>query len=102
MVKELEKRGIGRPSITHHHFHHPERGYVSLKIAVSTLKDGRHSHQPLGRKLRRSDGLQLYRQYGKKLDHIAEGDSNWKAVLDEFYKGFKSKLDAAQDSDGMR
>lgn len=104
LVKELEKRGIGRPSTYASIISTiQERGYVSLK-------NRRFYAEKMGdivtsRLVENFDDLMDYSftaNMEKKLDHIAEGDSNWKAVLDEFYKGFKSKLDAAQDSDGMR
>ncbi|MFY9179196.1 MAG: type I DNA topoisomerase [Venatoribacter sp.] len=104
LVKELEKRGIGRPSTYASIISTiQERGYVSLK-------NRRFYAEKMGdivtsRLVENFDDLMDYSftaNMEEKLDHIAEGDSNWKAVLDEFYSGFKKKLESAEDSDGMR
>jgi len=104
LVKELEKRGIGRPST-----------YASI---ISTIQDRgyvrvenrRFYAEKMGdivtERLNESFGDLM--DYGftaemeEKLDEIADGKKSWHAVLDEFYKGFSDKLATAQGevSDG--
>ena len=104
LVKELEKRGIGRPSTYASIISTiQERGYVSLK--------GRRFYaEKMGdivtsRLVENFDDLMDYSFTATmegKLDQIAEGDSNWTGVLDEFYDGFQKKLDSAEQDSGMR
>ena len=107
LVKELEKRGIGRPST-----------YASI---ISTIQDRgyvrvenrRFYAEKMGdivtERLNESFGDLM--DYGftagmeEKLDEIADGKKSWHSVLDEFYKGFSDKLAIAQgevDDGGMR
>ena len=107
LVKELEKRGIGRPST-----------YASI---ISTIQDRgyvrvenrRFYAEKMGdivtERLNESFGDLM--DYGftagmeEKLDEIADGKKSWHSVLDEFYKGFSDKLAVAQgevDDGGMR
>ncbi|WP_221799616.1 type I DNA topoisomerase [Oceanobacter mangrovi] len=99
LVKELEKRGIGRPSTYASIISTiQERGYVSLK--------GRRFYaEKMGdivtsRLVENFDDLMDFSftaNMEEKLDHIAEGDYNWTEVLDQFYSGFQKKLDDAAD-----
>ena len=105
LVRELEKRGIGRPSTYAAIISTiQDRGYV-------TVKNRRFYAEKIGeivteRLVENFDELMDYSFTAKmeeKLDAIAAGTSNWKNVLDEFYEDFKSKLAAAdQDEGGMR
>ena len=104
LVKELEKRGIGRPSTYASIISTiQERGYVSLKgrrfyaekmgdIVTSRLVENFDDLMDFG----------FTASMEEKLDHIAEGDMNWTDVLDEFYQGFQQKLEVAEGEDGMR
>ncbi|MDK2777874.1 MAG: type I DNA topoisomerase [Pseudomonadota bacterium] len=104
LVKELEKRGIGRPSTYASIISTiQERGYVSLK--------GRRFYaEKMGdivtsRLVENFDDLMDYgftASMEEKLDDIAEGEINWTDVLDNFYQGFQEKLDKAGSEDGMR
>ena len=104
LVKELEKRGIGRPSTYASIISTiQERGYVSLK--------GRRFYaEKMGdivtsRLVENFDDLMDYgftASMEEKLDEIAEGEINWTDVLDNFYQGFQEKLDKAGSEDGMR
>ncbi len=104
LVKELEKRGIGRPSTYASIISTiQERGYVSLK--------GRRFYaEKMGdivtsRLVENFDDLMDYgftASMEEKLDDIAEGEINWTDVLDNFYQGFHKKLDQAGSEDGMR
>ena len=105
LVRELEKRGIGRPStyaaITSTI---QDRGYV-------TLTNKRFHAEKIGelvtdRLVEKFENLLDYgftAQMEQELDQIAEGEANWRGVLDEFYVDFGNKLDAAKsDENGMR
>ncbi|MCK9563731.1 MAG: DNA topoisomerase, partial [Bacteroidales bacterium] len=105
LVKELEKRGIGRPST-----------YAAI---ISTIQDRgyvrvenkRFYAEKIGDIVtdRLVENFADLMDYGftasmeEYLDDIAEGELSWKDVLDNFYKDFSAKLAAAQASDkGMR
>tara|TARA_R110002167_G_scaffold144884_6_gene335610 strand:+ start:237 stop:2900 length:2664 start_codon:yes stop_codon:yes gene_type:complete len=104
LVKELEKRGIGRPSTYASIISTiQERGYVSLMgrrfyaekmgdIVTSRLVENFDDLMDFG----------FTASMEEKLDHIADGDSNWTEVLDNFYGGFQKKLDDAGEDGGMR
>jgi DNA topoisomerase-1 len=105
LVKELEKRGIGRPSTYASIISTiQDRGYVRL--------DGRRFHaEKMGEIVteRLVESFESLMDYGftaaleESLDEIAVGDKKWKEVLDEFYAGFEAKLDAAgAEMNGMR
>ncbi len=104
LVRELEKRGIGRPST-----------YASI---ISTIQDRgyvkldskRFYAEKMGdivaeRLLESFDNLMDYAFTAKleeELDKVAEGQLNWKVVLDDFYTDFSGKLKVAAGEDGMR
>ncbi len=104
LVKELEKRGIGRPSTYAAIISTiQDRGYVKLEnrrfysekmgdIVTERLKEN-------------FDNLMDYAftaELEEELDKVAEGTLNWKKVLNDFYKDFSQKLDNAAQDDGMR
>ena len=104
LVRELEKRGIGRPST-----------YASI---ISTIQDRgyvkldskRFYAEKMGdivadRLLESFDNLMDYAFTAKleeELDKVAEGDVNWKKLLNDFYSDFKAKLEKASGENGMR
>tara|TARA_R110001592_G_scaffold360979_3_gene670529 strand:- start:19240 stop:21915 length:2676 start_codon:yes stop_codon:yes gene_type:complete len=105
LVKELEKKGIGRPST-----------YAAI---ISTIQDRGYARlenkrfyaEKMGdivtdRLVESFDDLMDYSftaQMEEKLDEIAESKQDWKTVLNQFYKGFSEKLVKAQSlQDGMR
>ncbi|MEO1901823.1 MAG: type I DNA topoisomerase [Alcanivorax sp.] len=98
LVKELEKRGIGRPST-----------YAAI---ISTIQDRGYVRQDNRRFYAEKMGdivtdrlvenfphLMDYNftaEMEETLDEIAEGKRGWRDVLDEFYRDFLAKLEAAQ------
>ena len=107
LVKELEKQGIGRPST-----------YASI---ISTIQDRGYvrieNRRMYAEKMgdivteRLSESFENLMDYGftanmeETLDEIAEGNRNWKEVLDEFYDDFTSKLETAKldaEAGGLR
>jgi len=105
LVKELEKRGIGRPSTYAAIISTiQDRGYV-------TAQKRRFYAQKIGEVVtdRLSENFSDLMDYGftagmeEKLDIIAKGDKNWLDTLNEFYHEFKQKLQVAEDEErGMR
>ena len=107
LVKELEKRGIGRPSTYASIISTiQDRGYVRLE-------NKRFYAEKMGeivtdRLMENFDGLMSYdftANMEQRLDEIADGHENWKAVLDKFYSDFYSKLLLAEqeaEQGGMR
>jgi len=105
LVKELEKRGIGRPSTYAAIISTiQERGYVNVE-------NRRFYAQKMGdivaeRLVESFSDLMDYDFTAKmedELDQVAAGSLDWKQVLNTFYKGFSSQLDAASaDDTGMR
>ncbi|WP_027962277.1 type I DNA topoisomerase [Halomonas halodenitrificans] len=104
LVKELEKRGIGRPSTYAAIISTiQDRGYVKLEnrrfyaeklgdIVSERLKESFPDLMDYSFTARMEDGL----------DEVAEGERNWQALLDAFYAEFKKELQAAESEEGMR
>ena len=105
LVKELEKRGIGRPST-----------YASI---ISTIQDRGYAHvdkrrfyaDKMGdivtdRLVESFDELMGYSFTANMeglLDKVADGDIRWHSLLDNFYRDFSQTLHKAQDEEaGMR
>lgn len=102
LVKELEKRGIGRPST-----------YAAI---ISTIQDRGYARvenkrfyaEKMGdivteRLVESFDDLLDYgftASMEESLDEVATGQLEWKKLLDDFYKKFRKNLDAAQKADG--
>ncbi|MCK5873798.1 MAG: type I DNA topoisomerase [Alcanivoracaceae bacterium] len=98
LVKELEKRGIGRPST-----------YAAI---ISTIQDRGYVHtenrrfyaEKMGDIVtdRLAECFPNLMDYGftanmeETLDRVASGERNWRDVLDDFYKDFSARLEAAQ------
>ena len=107
LVKELEKRGIGRPSTYASIISTiQDRGYVRLE-------NKRFYAEKMGeivndRLMENFDDLMSFdftANMEQQLDDLAEGNKDWKDVLNEFYSGFYGKLlNAEKDPEegGMR
>ncbi len=105
LVRELEKRGIGRPSTYAAIISTiQDRGYV-------TLNARRFHAEKIGelvtdRLVENFDNLLDFgftAQLEGQLDQIADGEADWREVLDTFYGDFSGKLTRARaDKGGMR
>jgi DNA topoisomerase I len=98
LVKELEKRGIGRPST-----------YAAI---ISTIQDRGYvrteSRRFYAEKMgdivtdRLAESFPNLMDYGftasmeETLDRVASGERHWRDVLDEFYRDFSARLESAQ------
>ena len=105
LVKELEKRGIGRPSTYASIISTiQDRGYVRLESRrFYAEKMGDIVTDRLNENFQNLMDYSFTAKMEERLDEIAEGDLNWKQVLNEFYQDFSEKLDHAEDDDhGMR
>ena len=102
LVKELEKLGIGRPST-----------YAAIISTIqdrgyATLKSRRFYSEKIGELVtdRLIESFEELLDYSftasmeGQLDQIAEGSSEWKNVLDTFYKDFSEKIEIASNPDG--
>ena len=102
LVKELEKKGIGRPST-----------YASI---ISTIQDRGYVHTENRRFYAEKMGdivtdrlnenfsdlmdYSFTAQMEETLDEIANNKKQWIVELDNFYQNFSAKLDAANADDG--
>ncbi len=102
LVKEMEKRGIGRPSTYASIISTiQDRGYVSLR-------NRRFYAEKMGdivtdRLVENFDDLMNYSftaTMEEHLDSIAQGEIDWQKVLDTFYKDFLARLEKAQAEEG--
>ncbi|MGB3383578.1 MAG: type I DNA topoisomerase [Marinomonas sp.] len=104
LVKELEKRGIGRPSTYASIISTiQDRGYVRVEnrrfyaekmgdIVTERLVGSFHSLM----------NYSFTAQMEEQLDEVAEGRENWIEALNAFYQGFSSVLAKAEDpEEGM-
>ena len=105
LVKEMEKRGIGRPSTYAAIISTiQDRGYVALhNRRFYSEKMGDIVTERLGESFANLMDYGFTAGMEEHLDDVAQGEREWKHVLDEFYGDFKSKLEVAEASDsGMR
>lgn len=100
LVRELEHRGIGRPStyatilstVT-------ERGYVvkQMKELVPT-ELGQITNRLLTEHFPLVLDIDFTADLESKLDGVEEGEANWKKVLADFYKQFIKLYESAQEA----
>ncbi len=102
LVKELEKRGIGRPST-----------YASI---ISTIQDRGYARVENRRFYAEKMGdvvterlvesftelmdFSFTAKMEEQLDEVAAGHQDWKQLLDNFYGDFQSKLEIASGAEG--
>lgn len=100
LVKELEKRGIGRPSTYASIISTiQDRGYVRLENKrFYAEKMGEIVSDRLLENFKDLMSYDFTANMEQHLDEIAEGKLHWKEVLNEFYKGFYQKLLTAEKS----
>ena len=104
LVKELEKKGIGRPSTYASIISTiQDRGYVKLENKrLFAEKMGDIVTDRLTESFPDLMDYTFTAALEDKLDYVATCERDWKDVLDNFYGDFKIKLEKAKDKDGMR
>ncbi|ABL99529.1 type I DNA topoisomerase [Shewanella amazonensis] len=107
LVKELEKRGIGRPSTYAAIISTiQDRGYVKVENRrFYAEKMGEIVTERLVESFSELMNYDFTAGMEQTLDDVAKGDKDWKGVLDGFYSGFTAKLEKAEaepDAGGMR
>ena len=102
LVKELEKQGIGRPSTYASIISTiQDRGYVRTENKrFYALKMGDIVAERLQESFTDLMDYDFTAKMEDSLDEVAAGDSNWKDVLNNFYKGFTNQLAQAEAEDG--
>ncbi|CAM3150527.1 type I DNA topoisomerase [Vibrio rarus] len=102
LVKELEKRGIGRPSTYASIISTiQDRGYVKVdQRRFYAEKMGEIVSDRLDNSFVDLMNYDFTARMEQKLDQIAEGEATWTQVLDSFFKDFSTELATAElDSD---
>ena len=105
LVKELEKRGIGRPSTYASIISTiQDRGYVRLdNRRFYAEKMGEIVTERLVENFGELMDYGFTAELEESLDQVAVGSRQWKKVLGDFYDDFRKKLTAAEhQSKGMR
>ena len=105
LVKELEKKGIGRPSTYANIISTiQDRGYVEIQNRRFFVK--KIGHIVTERLLESFDDIMDYEftaNLENNLDRVARGEVDWRNILDDFYASFKNDLATASNEDtGMR
>ena len=104
LVKELEKKGIGRPSTYANIISTiQDRGYVEIQNRRFFVK--KIGHIVTERLIESFDDIMDYEftaNLENNLDRVARGELDWKNVLDDFYNAFQKDLFSASDDSGMR
>ncbi len=98
LVKELEKRGIGRPSTYASIISTiQDRGYVKVEQRrFYAEKMGEIVSDRLSGSFEDLMNYDFTARMEQKLDQIAEGEANWKGVLNEFFADFTGNLEKAE------
>ncbi|HFR0771911.1 TPA: type I DNA topoisomerase, partial [Shigella sonnei] len=107
LVKELEKRGIGRPSTYASIISTiQDRGYVRVENRrFYAEKIGEIVTDRLEENFRELMNYDFTAQMENSLDLVANHEAEWKAVLDHFFSDFTQQLDKAEkdpEEGGMR
>jgi DNA topoisomerase-1 len=104
LVKELESRGIGRPSTYASIISTiQDRGYVRVENRrFYAEKIGDIVTERLVESFEDLMDFGFTAQLEEALDEIALGKKDWKRVLGDFYKDFKKKIETAGGDSGMR
>ena len=104
VVKELEKKGIGRPSTYANIISTiQDRGYVEIQNRRFFVK--KIGMIVSDRLVQSFDDIMDYSftaNFENELDRIANGELNWKEVLDSYYAAFQNDLtNAIDEENGM-
>ncbi len=104
LVKELEKKGIGRPSTYASIISTiQDRGYVEAQNKrFYACKMGDIVVERLTENFADLMDYSFTARMETALDDVAHGSKEWKALLDEFYSEFTEKLAIASGENGMR
>ena len=101
LVRELEKRGIGRPSTYANIISTiQDRGYVEIQNRRFFVK--KIGMIVTDRLVSSFDDIMDYSftaNFENELDRIANGELNWKEVLNSYYSAFQDDLLSAMDED---
>ncbi len=102
LVKELEKRGIGRPSTYAAIISTiQDRGYVEVQNRrFYAKKMGDIVTDRLAESFPDLMDFSFTARMEEQLDDVAEGDIEWKALLNKFYGQFEDELEQAQSAEG--
>ena len=105
LVRELEKKGIGRPSTYANIISTiQDRGYVQIENKRFFVK--KIGHIVAERLIESFHDIMDYdftANLENSLDEVANGEADWRNVLDNFYKSFQNDLISASDlQSGMR
>jgi DNA topoisomerase-1 len=98
LVRELEKRGIGRPSTYASIISTiQDRGYVKLDSKrFYAEKMGEIVNDRLVENFSDLISFDFTAKMEQRLDDIAHGETKWKSVLDDFYSEFSQQLENAE------
>ncbi|AVJ55496.1 type I DNA topoisomerase [Idiomarina sp. OT37-5b] len=98
LVKELEKRGIGRPSTYASIISTiQDRGYVKVENRrFYAEKMGEIVNDRLIENFTELMNYNFTAEMEQALDDIAAGERDWKQTLDSFYQDFKERLEKAE------
>jgi len=100
LVKELEKRGIGRPStyasiisviVDRGYVERTDKRFFASPVGI-TVADFLKEHFPVFME------YQFTAEMEEDLDRIARGEKEWRAVVGAFYKPFHKRIDEVTDS----
>ena len=100
LVKELEEKGIGRPSTYAAILYTiQDRGYVtSERKRLSPTLLGCSVNDLLIEGFPEIMDIQFTAEMEEKLDNVEEGNVNWVDLLQGFYTGFSKRLDEAEET----
>lgn len=102
LVRELEKRGIGRPSTYASIISTiQDRGYVKIENRrFYAEKMGDIVTERLSESFKDLMNYSFTAEMEEKLDAVAQGEKDWRKLLDAFYADFSNKLSVAEAKEG--